>query len=69
MKYLDKKTYKSLSKEKQNAYLVEFLTHLEDLSTREQQSRDNYSLPAWPYFQAEEIGKQKIIRKILTLIT
>lgn len=68
MKFIDKKTYKTLSREKQNAYLVTYLQHHIALSVREQQSKENYSLPAWPYMQAGENEKQKILNKILTFI-
>lgn len=69
MKYTKDEYKKLASKEEQNTYLIKYLQHLTDLSTREQQSKENYSLPAWPFFQADENGKQKIIRKILTLIS
>lgn len=68
MKYINNKEYKLLSKEEQNIYLNNYILDLINISLRKQHSSENYSLPAWPYLQAEQIGVQKILNKIQTLI-
>lgn len=68
MKHISSKEYSLLSKQEQNDYLVSYLETLLSTSIRKQQSSDNYTLPAWPYYQAEELGVQKSLNKILNLI-
>lgn len=42
----------------------------EELSYTENASldKDNYTLPAWPYFQADVLGQQRAYNKVLKLI-
>jgi len=68
MKYITKKEYLLLNKEKQNEYLISYIEDLLSLSLRTQHSSEKYSLPSWPYMQAEHIGQQKILNKLLDLI-
>ena len=65
---INKEEYKNLNKEEQNAYLITYVSNLIETSIKKQQSSENYKLPAWPYMQAEQLGTQKVLNKLLNII-
>jgi len=68
MKYITNKEYILLDKQKQNLYLINYIEDLISLSSRKQLSSENYDSPGWPYMQAGENEKQKVLNKLLNLI-
>lgn len=69
MKLLSKEEFKKLSKKGLHDYITAYLESLAESSNKKSLSSESYKLPAWPYMQAEQIGVQKTINKVLKLIT
>lgn len=69
MKLLDKKELTELSKQKLIVYLVSYMEEQLQLSIRKNQSSTNYEARAWPYMQAEQLGTQKTLQKLIKLLT
>ena len=65
---LSNKKYNLLTKEESDEYLLNYLQEILDLSIRKTQSSDSYELPAWGCYQAEQIGIQKAVTKIIKMI-
>jgi len=68
MNIITNKDYILLTKEEQNEYLNRYINHLINDSISKAQSSENYKSPAWPYMQAEFLGSQKVLIKLLKLI-
>lgn len=68
MKRLSSKDIEKLSKEDFQQYLLTYVQDQLELSIRKAQSSDNYKLPAWDCYQAEQIGVQKAFNKIIKTI-
>ena len=68
MNILTNKEYLLLPEEERNIYLCSYLEHLLTSSITACQSSDNYKCPSWPYQQAERLGSQKLLNKLLKLI-
>lgn len=69
MNIITSKKYHSLTEEQRSEYLVKYLNHSLQSSIKKTQSSDNYGLPGWPYMQAEQLGCQKTINKLLKLVS
>lgn len=69
MKILSNKSYLKLTSEKRDKYLIEYLRHCLQTSISKMQTSDSYSLASWPYYQAELIGTQKTLNKLLKLVS
>ena len=68
MDIITNKTYSSFNREEQNEYLTSYVQSLLANSIMKTQCSDSYDMPCWPYFQADQLGQQKILNKILRLI-
>jgi hypothetical protein len=64
MKLKSKEEIHKLSKLEFRDYLLEYMEEQLRLSIGKQRDSNNYTLPAWPYMQAEELGIQKILLKL-----
>lgn len=40
-----------------------------EAEVRKQRSEVNYQLPSWPHFQADSIGCQRTLKKVIDLVT
>lgn len=68
MKILSNKQYKALDREEAEKFLLDYLEELLQRSIKKTQASDNYKLTAWACYQAEQIGVQKTINKLLTIL-
>lgn len=62
------KTKENLTKEEVYTIIKEYVTESVELSRRKQRDETNFTLPAWPEFQAYHLGMQKAYQKLLDFL-